>query len=89
MNHHACAFLTFGSGPRNCLGMRLAYLEAKMALIEVIKKYKILLAPETKVCYMLYRITCIYNFLLLPFICHNVLLYDNSACSYIIEVEVV
>ena len=50
VNIHSCAFLTFGSGPRSCLGMRFAYLEAKMALIEVVSKYRILLAPETQVC---------------------------------------
>ena len=30
--------------------MRFAYLEAKMALIEIIRKYRILLAAKTKVC---------------------------------------
>ena len=46
---HPCAYLAFGYGPRNCIGMRLALLEAKMALIEIVSKFKIVLAPETKV----------------------------------------
>ena len=46
---HPGAFIPFGSGPRNCIGMRLAHMEAKMALIEVLSKFKICKAPETKV----------------------------------------
>ena len=41
--------MPFGYGPRNCIGMRFALLEEKMALIEMISKFKIALAPETKV----------------------------------------
>ena len=47
--HHPCAYLPFGLGPRNCVGMRFALMEAKMALIEIVRKFKIELAPETKV----------------------------------------
>ena len=46
---HPCAYMPFGNGPRNCIGMRLAVLEAKMALIEIVSKFRIVLAPETKV----------------------------------------
>ena len=46
---HPCAYMPFGYGPRNCIGMRLALLEAKMALIEIVSKFRIVLAPETKV----------------------------------------
>ena len=46
---HPCAYMPFGYGPRNCIGMRLAVLEAKMALIEIVSKFRIVLAPETKV----------------------------------------
>ena len=46
---HPCAYMPFGYGPRNCIGMRFALLEAKMALIEIVSKFKIVLAPETKV----------------------------------------
>ena len=47
--HHPCAFLPFGYGPRNCIGMRFALMQAKMALIELLTHYKIELSPETKV----------------------------------------
>ena len=46
---HPCAYVPFGYGPRNCIGMRFALLEAKMALIETVSKFRIVLAPETKV----------------------------------------
>ena len=45
--------MPFGYGPRNCIGMRFALLEAKMALIEVVSKFRIVLAPETKVRLMI------------------------------------
>jgi cytochrome P450 len=46
---HPCAYLPFGLGPRNCIGMRFALMEAKMALIEVVRNFKILRTPDTKV----------------------------------------
>ena len=50
---HPCAYMPFGYGPRNCIGMRFALLEAKMALIEIVRKFKVVLAPETKVRYII------------------------------------
>ena len=55
---HPCAYMAFGYGPRNCIGMRFALLEAKMVLIEIVSKFKIVLAPETKVklCSLPFRV---------------------------------
>lgn len=35
------AFQAFGEGPRMCIGMRLAYIEEKIALIELMKRFTI------------------------------------------------
>ncbi|XP_055890425.1 cytochrome P450 3A24-like [Biomphalaria glabrata] len=42
------SFLPFGSGPRLCIGMRLAYLELKMALVHVLRKIKVELNDKTE-----------------------------------------
>ena len=41
--------IPFGFGPRSCVAMRLGLLETKIALIEVLKKYTFIRAPETEV----------------------------------------
>ena len=43
------AHMPFGFGPRNCIGMRFALLEAKIALIELLKRYTFVRAPDTEV----------------------------------------
>ena len=44
----ALCHIPFGWGPRNCIGMRFALMEAKMALIEILKKYSFVRAPDTE-----------------------------------------
>ena len=41
--------LPFSFGPRNCIGMRLALLEAKLAIIETMRKFSFVQAPDTEV----------------------------------------
>ena len=46
---HKYAYLPFGSGPRNCVARSLALLEAKMALLNVVYRYKLTTCEQTKV----------------------------------------
>ncbi|XP_075245810.1 cytochrome P450 3A19-like [Convolutriloba macropyga] len=41
------AFNAFGVGPRNCIGMRLALFEVKMAFVKILSKYKLMRGRDT------------------------------------------
>lgn len=47
-NAEGITYLPFGVGPRNCLGMRLAQLEAKLALAHTISKFRLKLGDRHK-----------------------------------------
>ena len=36
------AFMTFGNGPRNCIGMKFALIELKIALVKLIANFEFL-----------------------------------------------
>lgn len=42
------AFLSFGDGPRICLGMRFALTQIKAALVDVLKNYEVSVNPKTQ-----------------------------------------
>uniref|UniRef100_A0AC34QY61 Cytochrome P450 n=1 Tax=Panagrolaimus sp. JU765 TaxID=591449 RepID=A0AC34QY61_9BILA len=45
---HPIGFLTFGGGPRICLGMRLALLEEKIMIIKLLERFSLSKCPESE-----------------------------------------
>nr|XP_046253056.1 cytochrome P450 3A27-like [Scatophagus argus] len=43
------AFLPFGAGPRNCIGMRFALVMMKLAIVEILKSFSFVTCKETDI----------------------------------------
>ena len=43
------AYLPFGMGPRNCIGMRLAQLEIKVAVVKIMQTFRLMTCDKTTV----------------------------------------
>lgn len=39
--------IPFGAGPRNCLGMRFAYMEMKLGFVRMLKRWNVEKCPRT------------------------------------------
>ncbi|XP_069084097.1 thromboxane-A synthase [Pleurodeles waltl] len=48
-NRHPFVYLPFGAGPRGCIGVKLAFLQAKIALVRVLQKYRFECCPQTQI----------------------------------------
>jgi len=42
-------YLPFGSGPRNCIGMRFALMEAKLCLAQIVRRFRFVRSAKTEV----------------------------------------
>ena len=52
--HTAYDWIPFGSGPRNCIGMRLAQMELKISVAYLIRAFKFVRCEKTEVSSELY-----------------------------------
>jgi len=50
-------YMPFGVGPRNCVGMRLALTELKMATVTILQKLKFVTCPETEIPLKLHKVS--------------------------------
>jgi len=46
-NPNKFGFTGFGHGPRNCIGMRYAYITVKLAIVKTLTKYRVVKCEET------------------------------------------
>ena len=52
--HTAYDWIPFGSGPRNCIGMRLAQMELKVSVAYLVRAFKFTRCEKTEVSSELY-----------------------------------
>lgn len=43
------AFLAFGDGPRNCIGMRFGRIQVRLGIAMLLQKYKFVIGPDTAI----------------------------------------
>ena len=48
-------YMPFGHGPHNCVGMRFAQMEIKLALTRILKKFRFEVCPETDIPPKIYQ----------------------------------
>ncbi|XP_075979728.1 cytochrome P450 6B6-like [Anticarsia gemmatalis] len=45
---HPCAYMPFGVGPRNCIGMRFGALQSRLAVAKIISKFRVETCAKTQ-----------------------------------------
>ncbi|KAG4074179.1 hypothetical protein HA402_016207 [Bradysia odoriphaga] len=48
LKHNTNAFLPFGNGPRNCVGVRLAMLEIKVCVLHLVRRFQFEMVDKTE-----------------------------------------
>ena len=55
------AWQPFGAGPRNCIGLRLAFMKLKFAMIHLLLNFRIVTGPETQVHILILLWLCLFD----------------------------
>ncbi|XP_055697201.1 cytochrome P450 6a9-like [Phlebotomus papatasi] len=48
-NRNSCAWIPFGDGPRNCVGMRFGMMQTRVGLANLLSKYRVKTSPKTPI----------------------------------------
>ncbi|XP_049865292.1 cytochrome P450 6B5-like [Pectinophora gossypiella] len=46
-DRHSCAYIPFGTGPRNCIGMRFAKVQSRMFIVKLLSQFRVEASENT------------------------------------------